>query len=424
MTMTDDSLLKTGNTSGGQSGLRYNPRETAGDEVGYGVSHTKYNPRDPEEKANEEEEKAKKKEKRAHAKAGLQHIKIKIPNKKREEEEARKKEAEISELTGPAASRGGDLDQAVGTKTGTGSAMGGGVDGMPPNLPIAGAFGQGGAFVRAFNVLKDRQSMGTETIESVRAKDRGERGARTKRQGFMSGGERGKKGGKPLKTRFRGPMQRARQHVHQRVEEGERAQGNPIISHLYGGGGKRRPSIGMDPRIREQRIGRQDRMRDEPAQDVVTPLPQRTGFEAKRMPKIRGRAPPKIKQIQKPRRPRTPGGAGKTPKIGGAVSPLAKSVTEDVLEIGNLLTKRRDFNQSQIFELRQLLRQAKKLLGDLTKKSYMPGQGDDAEGPSPNASRKQTSYNTGATEVDDDWGSPLDWGAHPYGLLVGRRGQP
>lgn len=71
--------------------------------------------------------------------------------------------------------------------------MGGGVDGMPPNLPIAGAFGQGGAFVRAFNVLKDRQSMGTETIESVRAKDRGERGARTKRQGFMSGGERGKR---------------------------------------------------------------------------------------------------------------------------------------------------------------------------------------------------------------------------------------
>jgi len=104
MTMTDDSLLKTGNTSGGQSGLRYNPRETAGDEVGYGVSHTKYNPRDPDEKQKDEEEKDKQKEKRAHAKAGLQHIKVKVKNKKREEEEARKKEAEISELTGPAAS--------------------------------------------------------------------------------------------------------------------------------------------------------------------------------------------------------------------------------------------------------------------------------------------------------------------------------
>ena len=417
MTMTDDSLLKTGNTSGGTSGLRYNPRETAGDEVGYGVSHTKYNPRDPDEKQNEEDEKSKKKEKRAHAKAGLQHIKIKIPNKKREEEEARKKEAEISELTGPAASRGGDLDQAVGAKTGTGSAMGG----IPTELPVAGAFGQGGAFVRAFAVLKDRQSMGTETIESVRAAERGKKGARTRSQGFMSTGGRGKKGGRPLKTRFRDPSQRARQHVHQRVQEGERAQGSPIISHLYGGGGKRRPALGMDPRMREQRISRQDRMRDEPTQDIVTPLSAQTGFEGKHKPKIRGRkVDPKMGSgARTPRKPPTPGGAAHSPKLA---TPIALS--HDVLEIGDLLLKRKDFNQSQVFELRQLLRDAKKLLEGLTKKGYMPGQGDDAEGPSPNASRKQTSYNTGATEVDDDWGSPLDWGAHPYGLLVGRRGQP
>ena len=61
--MTADRLRKTGNTSGGQSGLRYNPRETAGDEVGYGVSHTKYNPGDPHEKQTEDDDKAKKKEK-------------------------------------------------------------------------------------------------------------------------------------------------------------------------------------------------------------------------------------------------------------------------------------------------------------------------------------------------------------------------
>ena len=417
MTMTDDSLLKTGNTSGGQSGLRFNPRQTAGDEVGYGVSHTKYNPRNPDEKQDEEDEKAKEKEKRAHAKAGLQHIKIKVKNIKREEEEARKKEAEISDLTGPAASRGGDLDQAVGAKTGTGSAMGG----IPPELPVGGAFGQGGAFVRAFAVLKDRASMGTETIGSVRAQERGKKAARTRRQGFMSTGGRGRKGGKPLQTRFRDPSQRARQHVHQRVQEGERAQGSPIISHLYGGGGKRRPSLGMDPREREKRIGRQDEMRDQPTQDVVTPLPTQTGFEAKHTPKIRGRkAGPKMGSgARKPRKPSVPGGAAHSPKLA---TPIALSY--DVLEIGDLLLKRRDFNQSQVFEIRQLLREAKKLLEGLTKKGYMPGQGDDAEGPSPNASRKQTSYNTGATEVDDDWGSPLEWGAHPYGLLVGRRGQP
>jgi len=418
VTMTDDSLLKTGNSSGGQSGLRFNPRETAGDEVGYGVSHTKYNPRNPDEKQDEEDDKAKKKEKRKHAKAGLQHIKIKIPNKKREEEEARKKEAEISELTGPAASRGGDLDQAVGAKTGTGSAMGG----IPTELPVAGAFGQGGAFVRAFAVLKDRASMGTDTLESERAAERGRRAHRTSKQGFMSTGGRGKKGGKPLPTRFHDPMRRARQHVHQRVQEGERMQGSPIISHLYGGGDiNRKPALGQDPRIREKRIARQDRLRDEPPQDIVTPLSAQTGFEGKHTPKIRGRkASPKMGSgARKPRMPSIPGGAAHSPKLA---TPIALSY--DVLEIGDLLLKRKDFNQSQVFELRQLLRDAKKLLEGLTKKGYMPGQGDDAEGPSPNASRKQTSYNTGATEVDDDWGSPLDWGAHPYGLLVGRRGQP
>lgn len=107
-------------------------------------------------------------------------------------------------------------------------------------------------------------------------------------------------------------------------------------------------------------------------------------------------------------------------------SGLAFSEVSNRRRIGNWqpLTKRRDFNQSQIFELRQLLRQAKKLLGDLTKKSYMPGQGDDAEGPSPNASRKQTSYNTGATEVDDDWGSPLDWGGAPIRIAGWAEGQP
>ena len=51
-------------------------------------------------------------------------------------------------------------------------------------------------------------------------------------------------------------------------------------------------------------------------------------------------------------------------------------------------------------------------------------EGEDGEKPSPNAHRKQTSAPTGATEVDDDWGAPQDWGTHPYGLYIGRRGQP
>lgn len=426
MTMTDDSLLKTGNTSGGQSGLRYNPRETAGDEVGYGVSHTKYNPRDPDEKQKDEEEKDKQKEKRAHAKAGLQHIKVKVKNKKREEEEARKKEAEISELTGPAASRGGDLDNAIGTKTGTGSAMGGGVDGMPPELPIAGAFGQGGAFVRAFDVLKDAADIGTETIDTVRAKQRGEKARRTMRDSGRERKTRRGKGGRPLRIGWRDPKDRpvkATQRVATNPQQS--TQGQRITSPQYKGGGGRRPSQAKDQRVLAHERERREISTTAPKSDIVSPSTTPTGFEH-RTPGVKLVNRPRRRTSLKPRKPATaaiPGGAGNTPKIGQA-TPFAKSVTADVLEIGNLLAKRRDFNQSQIFEIRQLLRDAKKLLDNLTKKSYMPGQGDDAEGPSPNASRKQTSHNTGATEVDDDWGSPLEWGNHAYGLLVGRRGQP
>ena len=430
MTMTDDSLLKTGNTSGGQSGLRFNPRQTAGDEVGYGVSHTKYNPRDPDEKATDDDEKAKKKEKRAHAKAGLQHIKVKVKNKKREQEEEQKKLAEISDLTGPAASRGGDLDQAVGAMTGTGSAMGGGVGGVPPELPGTGAFGQGGAFVRAFSVLKDQESMGTETIESVRQKERGVRAARTMRDSGKTRRRR-RRGGEPLRVKRR--YGRHQQHPYQRVstnpEQG--TQGRRITSPQYKGLGPTTQS--KDYRLRESDVERQELSSSNPSSDIVYPKTTQTGFEHK-TPGVkvigRKRQTPKggPKAPHAPPTASTPGGAGKTPKIGQA-TPFALS--EDVLEISDLLLKRGWFDppkakprQVDLFEMKQLLREAKKLLEGLTKKSYTVGGGDDAERPSPNASRKQTSYNTGATEVDDDWGSPLEWGAHPYGLLVWRRGQP
>mgnify|MGYP005816788769 CR=1 FL=1 len=409
-------------TSGGTSGLRYNPRETAGDELGYGVASTKYNPRDPDEKQTETDEKRAVKEKREHAKAGLQHIKLKVKNKKREIQEAQKETGELSDLTGPVGSRGGDLDQAIGVMSGTGSAMGGGVGAVPPELPGTGAFGQGGAFVRAFAVLKRED---TETIESVRAKQRGVKAARTGRmkttESVRSG--RGKKSGKPLRVHFVNPMRRARQHPHQRVS------GHPdsgaiqprVVSHLYRGGSRTRPHIGLDPRAREQRIRGQQRLRYQPSTPTVAPIPFQTGHEGGGVKLRRSTQSPGIKQVRAPRQPSTPGGANKSV---GASSPLAMST--DILDISDLILKlfgsksKRQFSQADLAEFKNMFREVKRLLQGL-KKSDKP-KGDDGEKPSPNAHRRQTSHPRGPTEVDPD-DDPTMWGTHPYGHLVARRGQ-
>tara|TARA_R110002020_G_scaffold448079_1_gene660752 strand:+ start:170 stop:475 length:306 start_codon:yes stop_codon:yes gene_type:complete len=100
-------------------------------------------------------------------------------------------------------------------------------------------------------------------------------------------------------------------------------------------------------------------------------------------------------------------------------------MSEDVMEISDLILKfgfpKGGIRQADIAEFKNMLREVKRLLAGL-KKGY-DGEGEDGEKPSPNAHRKQTSAPTGATEVDDDWGAPQDWGTHPYGLYIGRRGQ-
>ena len=403
-------------TSGGTSGLRFNPRETAGDELGYGVASTKYNPRDPDEKQTEDDETREKRKKRSEAKAGLQHIKIKVKNKKREKEEQEKEDGMLSDLTGPAASRGGDLDQAIGALSGTGSAMGGGVGAVPPELPGTGAFGQGGAFVRAFDVLKD-----TETIESVRAKQRGVKAARHKRMRSTESirSARGGKGGKPLRVFFRDPARRGRQHPHQRVGGNPMRSAMPkrVVSHLYRGAGTRRPHIGLDPRRREQRIRSQQRLRYSPSTPVVGPMSFQTGHERGGVKLRRPTQTPGLKQQRAPPKPPTPGGAPT-----GAPSPLAMSA--DVLETGDLLLKlfgsKRKLSQADLAEFKNMMREMKRLLSDL-KKSDKP-KGDDGKKPSPNAHRRQTSHPRGPTSVDPD-DDPTMWGTHPYGHLVGRRGQ-
>jgi len=419
----------TGGTSGGTSGLRYNPRQTAGDEVGYGVSHTKYNPRDPEDKERETEDKREAREKRDKAKAGLQHLKVKVKNKKREKEEAEKEAGMLSDLTGPAGSRGGDLDRAIGAMSGTGSAMGGGVGAVPPELPGTGAFGQGGAFVRAFAVLKDDEPgrFGrTETIESVRAKARGEKAARHRKgktvETFIN-----RRGKKQARMTARDPgRQRDLGHSKQRVHFNPRQQtARRALSPLYRGPSHPHSS-NPDPRQAEQKLSGQASFAQNPKLGYVPPTETISHSSRKRIgqPKVTQQHRPATagpKRITQPKQPSTPKGAG----FGtGPASALAMS--EDVMEISDLLLKfgfpKAKLRQADVAEFKNMLREVKRLLAGL-KKGY-DGEGEDGEKPSPNAHRKQTSAPTGATEVDDDWGAPQDWGTHPYGLYIGRRGQP
>ena len=419
----------TGGTSGGTSGLRFNPRETAGDEVGYGVSHTKYNPRDPEDKVRETEGKREAREKRDKAKAGLQHLKVKVKNKKREKEEQHKEAGMLSDLTGPAASRGGDLDQAIGALSGTGSAMGGGVGGVPPELPGTGAFGQGGAFVRAFAVLKDDEPgrFGrTETIESVRAKARGEQASR-KRKGKTVESFINQRGKKQARMTARDPSQRDLGHSKQRVHFNPREQkAKRALSPLYRGPGHPHSS-NPDPRQAEQKLSGQASFAQNPKLPYVPPTETvshsaRTRIGQPKMTQQHRPATAGPKKITAPKTASTPMGA----KFGtGPASAFALS--EDVMEISDLILKfgfpKGGIRQADIAEFKNMLRDVKRLLAGLKKGYNNVGEGDNAEGPSPNAHRKQTSAPTGATEVDDDWGAPQDWGTHPYGLYIGRRGQ-
>jgi len=420
----------SGGTSGGTSGLRFNPRETAGDEVGYGVSHTKYNPRDPEDKTRETEDKREKREKRDKAKAGLQHLKVKVKNIKREKEEQHKEDGMLSDLTGPAGSRGGDLDQAIGALSGTGSAMGGGVGGVPPELPGTGAYGQGGAFVRAFEVLKGDEPgrFGrTETIESVRAGARGKKAARHRKdktvETFIN-----RRGKKQARMGARDPSKRDLGRSKERVYFNPRAQkARRVTSPLYRGTGTNKPSVANpDPRKTETKLSGQAAHTQSPKLPYTPPAPDaphasRVRVGQPKMSQTHRPATAGPKRLTQPKQPSTPKGAG-----FGTGPASAFAMSEDVMEISDLILKfgfpKGGMRQADIAEFKNMLRDVKRLLAGLKKGYNNIGDGDNTEGPSPNAHRKQTSAPTGATEVDDDWGAPQDWGTHPYGLYIGRRG--
>ena len=439
-------VIKAGEaTAGSTQGLRFNPRaspEFVEEERNLGRD-------DRESKQAYDEKRRGEGEKRQRAMAGLQHLKIHVQDMRDEGEfDSQEGSTELSDLTGPASSTGTPLDVAVGAKTGTGSSMSDGGAG-----PAYGGGGNAFGFMRstvavvsdilkesdtledAPRRLKDERMRGgkDETLETVRARQAGEKSAK-RRKGMGETTEsfkhkRQRKEGRPLRVHTgRNPEKyttivgRAKELVGQ--SGGYRGPQRLTGLRFKGTGGSQNPPhIAIpDPRQRSALAARRAVEQSQPTQPIPPPAAFQTGSVPSR--EVRQAAgqkptsqitarkgPPKLRQ---PSQPKTPMGA----KFGREKKQHPESIlaSEDVEKARGKLTG------ADITEFKWVLREMKDLLRDrMRKASETEGHKDDQHKPSPNAHRKQTSSPTGATETDPDE-DPRYWGAHPYGLLVGRRG--
>ena len=208
----------------------YNPRSES-EEFMYADDEEVYSPGDPDQRELESQKKKESREEQQRKWTGLQHLKI--STKKDHEEEPFEESTplaeqnEISENTGPAGSMGENLDQAVGARTGTGSAMGE----IPPQLPTMGAFGltRSDPMQQAWDglllkVLGD--PVGTETLESV---------DRKMRSGIGPGGVKSRKGHRvtafprPIGGRSPWASTKRRASVHQRLFGNIKGQGGKSL---------------------------------------------------------------------------------------------------------------------------------------------------------------------------------------------------
>ena len=440
-------VIKAGEaTAGSTQGMRFNPRaapEFVEEERNLGRD-------DPESKQAYDEKKRGAAEKRQKAMAGLQHLKIRVQDMRDEDEfDSQGGSTELSDLTGPASSTGSPLDVAVGAKTGTGSSMSDGGGGIGREVNSFGFFRSEVAVVsdilKETETLEDkpkrrnRERRKDETLETVVARQAGEKSAK-RRQGMDATTEtfkqkQSRKEGRPLRTHTgRNPSKyttvvgRAKELVGDTAD----SQGPRLTGKRYKGegGSKNPPFIAMpDPREKQSRAARRVVEQSQPTQPATPPAAFQTGNiasrevrqEAGQKPTKQNTAhkgPPKIKA---PPQTKTPMGAkfGRQ-GMGGKHknSPFADSIlaSEDVGKARGKLSS------ADVTEFKWVLREMRDLLRNrMRKASETEGHKDDQHKPSPNAHRKQTSSPTGATETDPDE-DPRYWGAHPYGLLVGRRG--
>lgn len=403
-----------GGPEGSTAGMRFNPRESA-EEL---QEDSSVGREDSEERALHDAKKREKQEKRAQMMQGLQHMKIKVPQKKTEEEEDSpiKEQSELGQMTGQV----GQSDAIDGANP---RASGLGSDIMLSTDFIDDAF----EMIRkkrdspSFDSDKPQK---TTTIETVRARERAKTGKKRKSRknvtvDSIKRKRRRKGSGVPLKAgNVRAPaamtsMASARAGYMMSPGYTYRQRTAPRLLTTSTGRSRAKQSY-PDPRQREAEAMRQQIRQNQPTQDITPPTPTITPQSRKaRPPRGRGRQKLHSKATRQPRTTATPMGQAtseETSLAGGGASALAMGAMS-----GGILAKAK-MNTRDKLEYRRLIDQLNILLRRMMRKEDKSMQGA-SERRSPNSSGGMSSNPTGATETDPE-DDATTWGAHPYDLYV------
>ena len=461
--MIEVSIQKSPQTTGSDTRM-YNPRSES-EEFMYADEEEKFGPGDPDHQELESQNKKEKREEQHRKWVGLNHLKISTKNNDEQEpfEESTPQEgmSQLSDETGPAGSRGEDLDQAVGARTGTGSAMGE----TPPQLPQMGAFGltRSEPMDTAWDglllkVLGD--PVGTTTLEST---------DRAMRSHIGPGGVKPRRAHRiqpfprPIGGRSPWASTKRRASVHQRLfgnikgtggksirsksKTGMMRQRYTLSPHHLGVGslwGKPRPGRLEAPGKYMSWLGRQSAYRGAGGSGVMLPYTPHAPREqlgqlkypgsqgsgrmrllpgqSKRLregPRRATRGPPKVKT--------SPLASPSSPGPSPLASMFAKSDMEELVEVSKAYVRQLGpgLNHIDTSDFKDLLRELKHLLARLPRKSIVgiPGGGSRSEGQveAPANGPQKTSRNEGATETDPE-DDPRYWGADAVGMYTRRGG--
>ena len=439
--MAGKIFVKNTSGTGTAHGLRFNPRdgpEMMEEDRNLGND-------DPESRQRLEEKKQKEKEHRHKKISGLQHLSVKIPQKKRPTGDNQRNDEELSERTGSSSSTGYPADVASGAKTGGGSAFGG----APVNIMTGYPMEDG------FDLLlkkKGGRHGKTHTITTRRRKAREKHTRRLRRRRGKTSLDMqftGKHVGNP-QSRNPKTQSTTRHEVTQRV--GSSGTGPIRHGHSQRGRGARtmRRSVNPDPRKIHKASEMSQVEREVPAHTAPTNLASQQGMQMMEAglsasSGVRIHDPHVAASDMTPSARQAPqqSRVDRTHNVGGVAMPLGdtsggfshgsgmtgfipQSPTASMFKMSmeqlDSLIQKAKISGADITEFKWLVRELRRLLnsGALRKAGLEDAEHDD-ERPTPNSHRQTTSHPTGATEVDPE-DDPRYWGAHPIGLLLPRRG--
>ena len=413
-----------GGNRGSTSGLRFNPREAPE----FAEEDRNYGRDDPAGKEREDDKKRRERDNRLRDLESLQHVSIRVKDKKRPELDDQRNDQELSEMTGPASSTGFPLDVAVGAKTGTGSAMGGPniMTGEPMELAFADIKKIAYANVKQTSKPLTPPRLFTSKIGTSKEKAREKKGLLAKR--FLNSAKN--VFGKKLKITSRDPsritrmMNGAKKIIQGGLAGISRAAGfwfPRVTASRFQGTRSGQAAYSKNPRDRARQIFHQGHSRYVPQAQPYTPnniLPMAEG----RTKNYSGRGGTQMRHKKALRQPKTAGtplgqGASSQTSLATGASPTDPTPVGGSLD----MMHKAELSISDIAELKILIRELRRVLrSNVFRKAGLEDAEHDDERPTPNAHRKTTSSVRGPTDVDPE-DDPRYWGTHPIGI-VARRG--